>query len=439
MKTYSSLKVERTIVGGFLSLIVVGTFLIWSFNFAAGQPLSWVDSFFTATSALCVTGLSVVDTGKDLCLMSQGVVLALIQLGGLGVMTATTTLLLLLRQKIGIRQRLLFAGGLGLDTPAGAVRLLMRILKMTVIIEGIGMVPLFIAFVRDFPPLKALYLALFHSISAFCNAGFSPFSTSLEGYASTFWVPATIMALIVSGGAGFLVLSGIGRYVLRRDTLSPHCKLVIKVTASLIGGGLLLFLISDWNGAFKDLPPVLKVWNALFQSVTPRTAGFDTIQTSRFSALGIFITCLLMIIGASPGSTGGGIKTTTFALLILSTFSEMKGRGRIVFANRNIPFDNVRRALSMTLLYVSTVLFCIVLLSFTEELPFRALIFEAFSAMGTVGLSLGITSSLSSAGKIIMILLMFWGRVGILTFMYGMISRETRDNVNYATTNIPVG
>ena len=439
MKTYSSLRVERTIVAGFLSLIVIGTLLIWAFNLEGEHSIAVVDALFTATSAVCVTGLTVVDTGKDLTLLSQWVVLVLIQLGGLGVMTAATTLLLLFRQKIGIRQRLLFAGGLGLDTPAGAIKLLILILKMTVAIEVAGAVPLFIAFVRDYNPARALYLALFHSISAFCNAGFSPFSTGLQGYAHTFLVPATIMLLIILGGAGFLVLLGIARYMRRGEPLTPHCHLVIKVTGILVIGGAFLFLISDWNGAFRGLSPTLKVWNALFQSVTPRTAGFDTIRTANFTALGVFVTCLLMIIGASPGSTGGGVKTTTLGLLVYSALCEMRGRNNIIYANRNISFNNVRRALSLSLLYVSTVLLSIVLLSFTETAPFHTLIFEAFSAMGTVGLSLGITSSLSTMGKIILIMLMFWGRVGILTFMYVVITRETRDNVNYAATNIPVG
>ena len=406
---------------------------------AWGKPIAFVDALFTATSALCVTGLSVVNTGQDLCLASQWVVLALIQLGGLGVMTAATALLLLLRQKIGIRQRLLFAGGLGLDTPAGAVRLLMKILKMTILIEGLCCIPLFIAFVKDYSPVRALYLAVFHSISAFCNAGFSLFSNNLEGYANTFWVPATIMFLIVSGGAGFLVLSGVWRYTIRGESLAPHCRFVLIVTAGLITVGTTLFLISDWNGAFQGLSPVLKIWNALFQSITPRTAGFDAINQAQFSSLGLFITCLLMIIGASPGSTGGGIKTTTFGLLMVSTFTELRGKKHVVLWNRAVPMDNIRRALTLTVLYFGTVLMSLIALSITESVPFHTLIFEAFSAMGTVGLSLGVTSSLSSIGKMILVLLMFWGRVGILTFMYGIVSHETRDNVNYATTNIPIG
>lgn len=424
---------------GFLSLVAVGTLLIWTFNSGNGVPISLLDALFTSTSAVCVTGLVVVDTGKDLTLPSQWVVMVLIQLGGLGVMTAATTTMVLLGRRIGIRQRLLFTGGLGVDTPSGAVKILFKILAITFIIEGMAVVPLFFVFLRTFSFSEALFHALFHSVSAFCNAGFSTLQGGLEGYSGDFLLPAVVMFLIVSGGLGFLVIVDVMMYIRERTHLSPHSRLALQTSAILILTGTIFLLFSDFWQGLEVFPLPLKVWNALFQSITARTAGFNTVNIASFSHLGVFIICFLMIIGASPGSTGGGIKTTTAGLLFFSAFSEIRGR-EMVIHHRRIPDENIRRALAVTVLYLLTVLVGIVILALCESLPFHSLVFEAVSAMGTVGLSLGVTSSLSAPGKIVVILLMFWGRVGILTFMFGMVSRDrAASKITYAETNIPVG
>jgi len=407
---------------------------------ARGRPLSAVDALFTATSAVCVTGLSVVDTGNDLTGSSQAVLLLLIQLGGLGVMAATTALSLLMRERIGLRQRLLLAGGVGVDSLSGIVRLLIRTLGLTFAIEGAGAVFLFWGFLRaGLSPVQSVRSAVFHSVSAFCNAGFSLFSENLERYANTVLVPGTVMTLVVLGGLGFIVLSELGETFRGSARLSAHSKLVLVTTAGLIlsGGGILL--LCEWNQAFGAMAPGWKVWNALFAGITPRTAGFDTVAPSAFSPAGLFVLVLLMIVGASPGSTGGGFKTTTLAVLLVSTWNAMKGRSEIHLWNRRISFRVVQRTVTVVVLYLGTLGLGLGALVLAEPLPFRSLLFETASALGTVGLSLGVTPKLSDAGKLILVMMMFWGRVGIVTFLFGLMKREARGKVSYPDAEIPVG
>lgn len=418
-------------------LIASGTFLLWLGNLFF-QPLRVIDALFTATSAVCVTGLIVVDTGRDLSLFSQWIVLILIQLGGLGVMTAFTALPLLRGTKIGIRQRLLFTGGLGLDTPAGAVKLLVRILQMTLAIELFGALLLFGAFLDYFEPARAMYHAVFHSVSAFCNAGFSTFSDSLEGFSKTGIVPGTVMGLIVLGGLGFIPLAELASYPWRKR-LSPYCRLVLDVTITLIIVGTLMILATEWSGTLESLPFHLKISNALFQSVTARTAGFNTISIPAMSTTGLFVICILMIIGASPGSTGGGIKTTTFGILTLSTVTDITGRKEVLLYRHRLSPQIIRKALTLTFMYIGTILGSTFALNIIEPFAFRDVFFEVVSALGTVGLSTGITGDLSDSGKFLLVVLMFWGRVGIVTFMYGLIETEEKTKISFADTNVPIG
>ena len=398
-----------------------------------------MDALFTATSAVCVTGLVVVDTGRELSPFSQMVVLLLIQFGGLGVMTAMTALPLVAGQRIGIRQRLLFAEGMGLDTPQGAVRLLLDVLRLTVAIEAVGALLLFVAFWGEYPPGRAVVLAVFHSVSAFCNAGFSLFPTSLEGYASSIAVPGVVMALLVLGGLGFPVLSELWKTLRKRRSLSVAARLVLVTTGACVVGGFVLLLVAEWNGAFGHLPPRWKLWNALFAAVTPRTAGFDTVAPGLYSPLGLLMTILLMIVGASPASTGGGVKTTTVGVLALTCLRDIQGETEVHAFARKIPVRTVFRALTFVLLYLGTILCGVFCLSFTEALPFGSVLFEVVSALGTVGLSTGITSSLSVSGKLVIVLLMFWGRVGIVTFMYSLVQPSEGGRISYVDVHIPIG
>ncbi|MBN1333479.1 MAG: potassium transporter Trk [Synergistales bacterium] len=439
MRTYSTLHVERIILIGFLSFITTGALLIWTFNFYASMPISFIDALFTSTSAVCVTGLIVVDTGSELARASQWTVLILIQLGGLGVMTAATTLLLLFRQKIGIRQRILFTGGLGIDTPAGAVRLLLKILQLTIFIELIGAIPLFFGFYPESHFSRALYLSVFHSVSAFCNAGFSLFSSNLEAYSNTYLVPGVIMLLIFLGGIGFLPLTNLFHAFQGKENLNFHTRFVLLISLFLILLGVLVITVFEWNGVLSGFEGGLKFWNSIFQSITPRTAGFNTVRISEFTSLGIFILCFLMIVGASPGSTGGGVKTSTFGILVLSAFSYLSGKRATLFWNRSFTNETILRALTILILYLGTIFISVIFLSITEDFAFAELIFEIISALGTVGLSMGITAGLSSAGKVMLIMLMFWGRIGILTMIYSMMAGNNIDRVIFPEITIPTG
>jgi trk system potassium uptake protein TrkH len=413
--------------------------LLFALN-SGPRPISLLDALFTATSAVCVTGLTVVDTGRDLAPASQFIVLVLIQLGGLGVMTATTALALLMRERIGLRQRMFFAGGFGLESPSGVIRLLIRILALTFVIEAIGTVPLYWGFRHGgLPPAQSLFSAVFHSVSAFCNAGFSLFSDNLEGFSRSILVPGAVMILVVLGGLGFMVLSELRGMFMKKEKLSVHSRLVLSTTAALVAFGTAALLLCDWNVSFASLPGGWKAWNALFSSVTPRTAGFDTVAMSNFSSAGLFVVILLMLVGASPGSTGGGFKTTTLAVLLASTWNEVRGRAEVRLWNRRIPVKIIQRAITVVVLYIGTLGLGVLCLAVAEPFPFKALLFEAASALGTVGLSLGVTSSLGPIGKVILIFLMFWGRVGIVTFLYGLVKRETRGKVSYPDAEIPVG
>jgi len=391
-------------------------------------------------SALCITGLAVVDTPTHWTTFGELVILGLIQVGGLGIMTLSTFLALLLGRNVGLRGEFAVREMIGEGRSRTALRLVQFIVAFTFVVELIGaavLAPLFHS--HGLPWRRSFYYAVFHSVSAFCNAGFSTLRGGLEGYSGQFLLPGVIMVLIVTGGLGFLVIGDIFVRLRERSRLSAHSVLVLRTTAVLIAAGTVLLFASDALHGLSGHPLHLKVWNALFQSVTARTAGFNTISMPLFSSLGLFVLCILMIIGASPGSTGGGIKTTTAGLLFYSSLSEIRGTGMAI-GNRKISDGNVRRALAVTVLYILTVLLGIILLCLIEPFSFGALAFEAVSAMGTVGLSLGVTPSLSAPGKVIIILLMFWGRVGILTFMYGMISRDRKSSkITFAETNIPVG
>lgn len=419
-------------------MIVAGTLLLWAGNLGV-RPLSLIDALFTSTSAVCVTGLIVVDTGSYLTPFSQVIVVLLMQLGGLGVMTATTALPLLWGGKIGLRQRMLFTGQLGLDTPSGAVKLLTRVIRLTLLIEALAVVPMFFALLGDFPAWKALWYSVFHSVSAFCNAGFSLFSDSLEGYSATYTFPGVVMALIVLGGLGFVPLSETVNKALYRKRFSVHSKVVFISTAVLIVAGTIIFLWSEGSSLLANFSPGLKIWNAAFQSITPRTAGFNTINTANLSSAGIFFTMLLMITGASPGSTGGGVKTTCVSVLLVSTWREIRGGGDVVLWNRRIPNRTIRRALALVVIYTGTIIASTLLMAVVEPFHFREIAFEAVSALGTVGLSAGITSQLSSFGKFILVVLMFWGRVGLITFMYSLVDQSDKGKVSYTDTWVPIG
>ncbi|MDD4160807.1 MAG: potassium transporter TrkG, partial [Synergistaceae bacterium] len=423
MKVHTSYRVEEVIVLGFLLVILVGALLLWSSNkYLYGMPIAIEDAIFMSTSAVCVTGLVTIDLYTGLGMISQLIILILIQIGGIGFMTAVMMLGVAVGKRMGIRSRLFFLGGFGLSGISGAIRLLKILAKYTIIAESAGAVLLYWGFIRHgMPAGKSVYYAVFHSVSAFCNAGFSPLPHGLNDFSLSVIVPAAVMMLIISGGIGFPVFANCWEAFRTKGKISHYSKLVLFITFWLITSGTAMLLISDWNSGLSGLPDWARFWNALFTSVTTRTAGFDTVQPSSFSELGKILMLVLMVIGASPASTGGGIKTTTLGVLAVAAWNEMLGRDENVFWHRSIGYPTVRKALAMAFMYLITFFIGAVLLSLIEDFSFGALLFEAVSAMGTVGLSLGITPQLSVAGKMILVILMFWGRVGILSFFATLI------------------
>ncbi len=444
MLFHTSYKVEKVILTGFLLVILAGALLLWTVNnHVCGLPLSPLDALFMATSGVCVNGLGTVDISSGFGTEAQLVLLALIQTGGLGFMTAMVMLSVMLRRRLGLRDRIFFTGGLGVEGLHGALSLFFTVICFTALFEAIGAAALFASFAACGESLaSSAYLAFFHSISAFCNAGFSPCPGGLKDYASVFSVPAVVMLLITIGGIGFPVYSECLQRIRRGPgcRLSVYAKLVLIISGALLSTGTLLFALSEWNGAFAAFPAPLKLWNALFASVTARTAGFETVPSGSLTGGGMAIMIMLMTIGASPSSTGGGLKTTTFGVLALSVWNELHGRDNLSFMKHAIPERTERRAISLLAIYFSTIFAAALLLNVTEKgVPFYGLIFEAASALGTVGLTTGITDKLSVSGKIIIIILMFWGRVGIYTFISTLITADRGTGVRYPETHIPVG
>ncbi|MBU1036055.1 TrkH family potassium uptake protein, partial [bacterium] len=425
MKTIKEKKLSppQVLLFGFLTVIIIGAILL---NIPAasstGNSVGFINALFTATSATCVTGLIVLDTGKDFSTFGQLVILILLQCGGLGIMTMSTMFAFLAGKRISLRQRLIMQESLNQFSIGGLVRLAKYILIFTAVIEIVGAVILFFCWQRIYSPLQALYLAVFHSISAFCNAGFSLFSDSIMRYKGDLIINLTFMILIILGGIGFLVLLELFQYG-KNGTLSLHAKLALKISfiLILIGFTIIFFIESNNPSTLRDLNFPEKIYGSIFQSVTARTAGFNTIHIGSMQNATLFLIIILMFIGASPSSTGGGIKTTTFGLLILYVWSSLKGKEEIQILKRRISQDIIPKVLTVITLSLGLVITMTILLSYVERENFIKVLFEVVSAFGTVGLSTGITSSLSIAGKIIIIITMFTGRIGPLGLALSLI------------------
>ena len=435
-------------VGSFVVLISTGTFLLMLPISTTTSRLSFIDALFTATSATCVTGLIVVETGTAFTHFGQMVILVLIQFGGLGLMTFSTFVVYLLGKKLSIGSRELLQQTFSHLPVLTLKKLVKTIFLSTAAVETIGAIVLTTRFAQTMPLAKAAYFAVFHAISAFCNAGFSLFSDSMIGYRSDFTVNFVLLFLIVTGGLGFVVISEIAFLrTLKFRKLSLHSRLVILTTATLIVSGFVLFFLMEYKNTLATLDWKTKIFTALFQSITTRTAGFNSVDIGTLSNATLFVMILLMFIGASPGSCGGGIKTTTFAILMSQIRASFKSRDEINLLYRRIPKDVLSKAISVG--FFSTVLvvvFTILLLS--TELPglshqvsrglFLEILFEATSAFGTVGLSTGLTPHLSPLGRVLIVFLMFIGRLGPITIALA-VGNHKKDNFRYATENIMVG
>jgi trk system potassium uptake protein TrkH len=444
--------------GGMLMLyyalaILLGAELLRLPAASNGTPLSFLDALFTATSAQCVTGLVVVDTGTEFTLFGQWVILLLIQIGGLGITTFSVYLFIYLRIGVSVRGRWIINETL-MHTPIGSWRELLRdIFIMTFVIEGLGTLLLCFAFIPDQGFWPGLYSALFHSVSAFCNAGFSLFSNSMVNFQSSALVNLTLVILISCGGLGFLVIRELVQagYAWRKDNkrlrISLHSKIVLTTSLILTLFGTLAIWGMEYSGSLASHSFGEGLWISLFQSVSSRTAGFNSIDLNQFHVATLFLMILLMFIGASPGSCGGGIKTTSLALFFAVFYNRLKGSSHTSLFRRTIPDEAISKALTLTimaLILIGIALFSLLIAQTgagaqESKGMFLDYLFETFSAFATVGLTTGATAQLSAAGKLIIILLMFVGRVGLLTMAFAIAGRARKGDGRYAEENIMIG
>lgn len=436
----------KLITLGFIALILIGALFLWLPISNQQGHLPFIDALFVATSAVCVTGLSTVTVSEQFTSFGQCILLLLIEIGGLGFMSVGILFLIMLRKKISFSSRLLLKDTLNIDTYAGVVKVMMFVLKISFIIQSVGALLLSFVFIPKLGLTKGLFFSVFHAVSAFCNAGFDLFGDSLVSFTSNPLVLLVISALIIAGGLGFLVWLDLIEY---RHTkkITLHTKLALTVTLSLLLGGFIGLILSDWqnpNFYQETVTTGDKLLNFLFLAVTPRTAGFFNGDYLKMSYAGLMITMLLMFIGGTSGSTAGGLKTTTFGVLLLQVKSVLKGRKEAEFRQRTIPIDTVMKAFVMLFLYVTLVIGATLILFMTETVPEKAgieyILFEVISAVATVGLSMGLTPELTVAGKIIVMCLMFIGRVGIFTVLLSLTSKENdQGNYRYPKGKVIIG
>ncbi len=423
----------------FFTVITVGGILL-AMPWASHSPTSFIDALFTSTTAVCVTGLVVVDTGTHWTIWGQIIIMLLIQIGGLGVMAFAGFFALLLGRKINLRERLVMQQAINISAVGGVVRVFRYLLGFTFAVEALGALILAIRWIPLMGLKKSLWFGVFHSISAFNNAGIDLFGNfkSLMDFNSDITVNLVISTLIIIGGLGFYVSYELYNYR-KLKSLSLHSKVVIFTTATLIIVGTILLFFGEYNHALKDLPLGTKLLAAYFQSVSPRTAGFNTIDLNSLLVSSQLVLIVLMFIGASPGSTGGGIKTSTLALLWAAVHSQLRGKKDTEIFKRRIESTDVFQALTVFLLSACTLILMTYLVSLTHRGDLLKIVFEVASALGTVGLSLGITTQLTDIGKVLIILTMFLGRVGPLTLGFALAYREKQPEIRYAKGKIMIG
>ncbi|OUQ81022.1 potassium transporter TrkG [Flavonifractor sp. An100] len=437
----------RLVALGFGIIILLGAALL-HLPIAArgGEATSWLVCLFTAASATCVTGLVQVDTVLHWSPFGQGVILLLLQLGGLGFVSLITLVSLALQRRIGLSQRLVMASALNLSNTAGVVRVVRHALMGTFLIEGLGALLLSTRLIPLFGLGKGIWFSLFHSVSAFCNGGFDlmgeytgPYS-SLLGFQGDPVVLLTIMGLIVVGGIGFFVWEDILENRSWRR-LSLYTKMALSITGVLIVGGCLFCLWTEWNNpaTLGPMEPWEKVLNALFQSVTLRTAGYASLDQAGLTENMAVLSAVWMLIGGSSGSTAGGIKTVTIGVLLLALGESLRGKEQVVVRGRTIPQRRVLDAMTLTLTVLLLFLVGAMALSRIDGLPFLTASYEVASALGTVGLSMGATPNLSAGSSVLIILYMYLGRVGLLSFSIAFLTRRGESKLRYPTVDVMIG
>ena len=445
----------RVSVLAYAALIAAGTVLL-VMSFSGGldeSPISWLDALFTSTSAACVTGLSVRSTEHAFSLWGQVVILGLIQIGGVGIMTLTTFVVFQFGRQASLRSRVVLSESLGADSGADFPWILRRVVLFTAIAESVGAVVLSIRNLFDQSPLEAVWHGVFHSVSAFCNAGFALHDDSLAKYQGDPLVNLTVTALIISGGLGFPVILDIvrnwhGPWSERWDRWLVHTKLMLIGSGALICGGTLLLLILEWDGVLGGMPIWRRPMVAFFHSVSARTAGFNTVDLAAMTNASLFILILLMLVGAGACSTAGGFKVSTFMVLVCQARAAFAGQRRLHLFRRTIAPEIVQRATVTAMLFVITVFAALTVLLVVEQSQsphsdsgsqFLDAMFEASSALGTVGLSTGITPHLSAAGRLIVAFLMFLGRLGPISVFAALSRSQQEDRIEFPSESVLIG
>lgn len=431
----------QIILLGFAGVILLGALILTlPISSKSHEWTSFIDALFTSTSAVCVTGLIVFDTATHWTIFGQSVILLLIQIGGMGVVTIAVSLAVASGKKIGLFSRETMKNAISAPNVSGIVRLTGFIIKGIFLIEMIGALIMLPVFCTDYGA-EGIWMAVFHSVSAFCNAGFDIMGTksgeftSLTHYSAQPVINITIMLLIIIGGIGFLVWEDICKHKWRLKNYRTQSKLVLIVTAALIVLPAAYFFFFECG----DLPVGERILASLFQSVTPRTAGFNTINLTAISDTGLYLMIILMLIGGSPGSTAGGMKTTTIAVLFSSAFSVFRKKDNAELMKRRIDDETVKTASAVFLMYITLFLVGGMAISTIENLPITSCLYETASAVGTVGLTLGITPTLGSASKMILIMSMFFGRVGGLTLIYAAFGANKKQVAKLPADTIAVG
>lgn len=435
-----------------MAAILAGAFLLMLPFASKSGNIAFIDALFTSTSAVCVTGLTVVDTGAYFTFFGQIVILLLIQLGGLGLMTVSVVLFQFLGKIVSFRQRMAMQETFAHTPRKDIYRLIKSIFIFTLLAEGTGALLLFFHWNREFTVLKALYLAVFHSVSAFCNAGFALFDNNMMNYTGSYLLNFTICGLIVLGGIGFPVVFEIYNLITKkrnvRVKVSVQTKSVLITTAVLIFSGALFFYLLEPDNSLKGLSITGSILASLFQSITSRTAGFNTVDFSVLSDSAASLLILLMFIGASPGSCGGGIKTTTFFVLFSLVKNRIRGNATVNVFKKSLGKESISKSVSIFLLSITLITLVLFLLLMSDHFGHREIrnadrfisyLFEVVSAFGTVGLSMGATAAINSLGKFLLIITMLIGRVGVLTFSYVVTAAEAPKGIEYAEENLMVG
>lgn len=440
----------NVIIFGFLALILLGTLLlVMPFSSASGEFTNPLDALFTATSASCVTGLITVDTGVYWSAFGKGVIIMLIQVGGLGFMSLAMVFSALLKRRVSPREQLLFTQSMNLDPYSDLATFAHRVTAFAFTAEGLGALLLSFRFIPQFGFLKGLLYSIFHSISAFCNAGFDILGgefgefQSVAHYADDTYVMLVLSALILAGGLGFIVWDDIFHWLKSRERISAYSKIVLALTAVLVLGGATVIAVSEWSNQalLGDGNAWTKILRSLFQSVTLRTAGFAAVDQAALGEGTRLFSMILMFIGGNSGSTAGGIKVGTLAVVCASTVSIIRGERDTVMRRRRIDNDAVRRAYALFSIGITVVAIGGFALSASEGVSLGDSFFEVFSAFGTVGITVGITPTLSVFGKLLIICLMFFGRIGITSVMYAVMVRTNREKppISFPRMGMPIG